>query len=184
MHCQENGIEHRLTKDQASLDQCQVERMNHTIKEATVQRYHYDRHDPEQIQSSKATLVGLVFSSRDHSQVACKALTFASAVIDSYTDPKVKCSFQVPTSGLTAQSRLWRRTKMSVGTTKSGPLQWAASSSSPLNYPKLAFELMRIAQPSLLLQCTKRRAIRAGVADRGALATGSRTSRSVRVALA
>jgi len=31
--------------DQAFLTNGQVERMNRTIKEATVQRYHYDRHD-------------------------------------------------------------------------------------------------------------------------------------------
>src|SRR5262249_21069275 len=43
--CQENGIEHRLTKIKHPWTNGQVERMNRTIKEATVQRYHYDRHD-------------------------------------------------------------------------------------------------------------------------------------------
>jgi hypothetical protein len=57
--CDEHEIEHWLTKacprgggDQASLDQrpepapakAGVERMNRTIKEATVKRYHYDSH--------------------------------------------------------------------------------------------------------------------------------------------
>jgi transposase len=45
MCCQENGIEHRLTKIKHPWTNGQVERMNRTIKEATVQRYHYDRHD-------------------------------------------------------------------------------------------------------------------------------------------
>jgi transposase InsO family protein len=45
MRCQENGIEHRLTKIKHPWTNGQVERMNRTIKEATVQRYHYDRHD-------------------------------------------------------------------------------------------------------------------------------------------
>ncbi len=45
MQCQENGIEHRLTKIKHPWTNGQVERMNRTIKEATVQRYHYDRHD-------------------------------------------------------------------------------------------------------------------------------------------
>src|SRR6202041_1829877 len=45
LRCRENGIEHRLTKIQHPWTNGQVERMNRTIKEATVQRYHYDRHD-------------------------------------------------------------------------------------------------------------------------------------------
>jgi transposase InsO family protein len=43
--CQENGIEHRLTKPNHPWINGQVERMNRTIKEATVKRYHYDRHE-------------------------------------------------------------------------------------------------------------------------------------------
>lgn len=59
MICKANEIEHRLTKPShpwsreeqktvrgtAFLRGGQVERMNRTIKEATVKRYHYDRHD-------------------------------------------------------------------------------------------------------------------------------------------
>ncbi len=45
MRCQENGIEHRLTKVRHPWTNGQVERMNRTIKEATVKRYHYDCHD-------------------------------------------------------------------------------------------------------------------------------------------
>src|ERR1700690_1179094 len=43
--CQRHGIEHRLTKPNHPWTNGQVERMNRTIKEATVQRYHYVRHD-------------------------------------------------------------------------------------------------------------------------------------------
>jgi transposase InsO family protein len=43
--CRANGIEHRLTKPNHPWTNGQVERMNRTIKEATVNRYHYDNHD-------------------------------------------------------------------------------------------------------------------------------------------
>ena len=42
--CDENGIEHRLTMVKHPWTNGQVERMNRTIKEATVKRYHYDSH--------------------------------------------------------------------------------------------------------------------------------------------
>ena len=40
----EHDIEHRLTKIKHPWTNGQVERMNRTIKEATVKRYHYDSH--------------------------------------------------------------------------------------------------------------------------------------------
>jgi transposase InsO family protein len=43
--CRENGIEHRLTKVNHPWTNGQVERMNRTLKDATVKRYHYDSHD-------------------------------------------------------------------------------------------------------------------------------------------
>jgi transposase InsO family protein len=43
--CREHGIEHRLTKPNHPWTNGQVERMNRTLKEATVRRYHYDTHD-------------------------------------------------------------------------------------------------------------------------------------------
>lgn len=43
--CDEHDIEHRMTKVNHPWTNGQVERMNRTIKEATVQRYHYDSHD-------------------------------------------------------------------------------------------------------------------------------------------
>jgi transposase InsO family protein len=43
--CRANGIEHRLTKPNHPWTNGQVERMNRTIKEATVNRYHYESHE-------------------------------------------------------------------------------------------------------------------------------------------
>src|SRR6266542_4083208 len=42
--CQENGIEHRLTQVNHPWTNGQVERMNRTLKEATVKKYHYNSH--------------------------------------------------------------------------------------------------------------------------------------------
>ena len=55
MRCRENGIEHRLTKPNHPWTNGQVERMNRTLKEATVRRYHYDSH--EQLRSHLATFL-------------------------------------------------------------------------------------------------------------------------------
>jgi transposase InsO family protein len=41
--CRRHGIEHRLTKPNHPWTNGQVERMNRTIKEATVRTYHYDQ---------------------------------------------------------------------------------------------------------------------------------------------
>src|SRR5215212_10374121 len=43
--CAQNDIEHRLTKPRHPWTNGQVERMNRTIKDTTVRRYHYDSHD-------------------------------------------------------------------------------------------------------------------------------------------
>jgi transposase InsO family protein len=55
MRCRENGIEHRLTRIKHPWTSGQVERMNRTIKEATVKRYHYDRH--EQLENHLADFI-------------------------------------------------------------------------------------------------------------------------------
>lgn len=43
--CAQCDIDHRLTKPCHPWTNGQVERMNRTLKEATVKRYHYDSHD-------------------------------------------------------------------------------------------------------------------------------------------
>jgi transposase InsO family protein len=43
--CARNDIDHRLTKPKHPWTNGQVERMNRTLKDATVRRYHYDSHD-------------------------------------------------------------------------------------------------------------------------------------------
>ena len=43
--CEANDIEHRLTKPNHPWNNGQVERMNRTIEDATVKRYHYESHD-------------------------------------------------------------------------------------------------------------------------------------------
>jgi transposase InsO family protein len=53
--CEENGIEHRLTKVNRPWTNGQVERMNRTIKEAAVRRYHYASH--EQLRTHLADFV-------------------------------------------------------------------------------------------------------------------------------
>ena len=53
--CAQNDVDHRLTKPRHPWTNGQVERMNRTIKEATVQRYHYDSHD--QLRAHLATFV-------------------------------------------------------------------------------------------------------------------------------
>lgn len=45
MACADLEIEHRLTKPRHPWTNGQVERMNRTIKDATVKRFHYDDHD-------------------------------------------------------------------------------------------------------------------------------------------
>jgi transposase InsO family protein len=43
--CAQNNIDHRLTKPNHPWTNGQVERMNRTLKEATVRRYFYESHD-------------------------------------------------------------------------------------------------------------------------------------------
>ena len=57
MRCEENGIEHRLTKVKHPWTNGQVERMNRTIKDATVRRYHYDTH--QQLETNLADFIAL-----------------------------------------------------------------------------------------------------------------------------
>ena len=59
--CAQNDIDHRLTKPNHPWTNGQVERMNRTIKEATVRRYYYDTHE----------------RLRDHLQTFIQAYNFA-----------------------------------------------------------------------------------------------------------
>jgi transposase InsO family protein len=43
--CAQSDVEHRLTKPRHPWTNGQVERMNRTLKDATVRRYHYESHD-------------------------------------------------------------------------------------------------------------------------------------------
>jgi hypothetical protein len=43
--CAQNDVDHRLTKPRHPWTNGQVERMNRTLKDATVKRYYYDSHD-------------------------------------------------------------------------------------------------------------------------------------------
>ena len=53
--CQQYGIEHRLTKPNHPWTNGQVERMNRTLKDATVNRYYYDSH--QQLREHLATFL-------------------------------------------------------------------------------------------------------------------------------
>jgi IS30 family transposase len=53
--CTKHGIEHRLTKPHHPWTNGQVERMNRTLKEATVYRYYYDTH--QQLREHLATFL-------------------------------------------------------------------------------------------------------------------------------
>lgn len=61
--CSRYGIEHRLTKPNHPWTNGQVERMNRTLKEATVKRYHYERH-AELREHLKAFLLAYNFAKR------------------------------------------------------------------------------------------------------------------------
>ena len=45
MVCTTNGTKHRLTKPNHPSTKGHVARMNRTVKQATVKRYHYNNHD-------------------------------------------------------------------------------------------------------------------------------------------
>lgn len=53
--CAADEIEHRLTKPNHPWTNGQVERMNRTIKDATVKRYHYESH--EQLKANLQTFI-------------------------------------------------------------------------------------------------------------------------------
>ena len=62
--CREHGIEHRLTKPNHPWTNGQVERMNRTLKDATVRRYHYDTRSAARERTSPAFLDAYNFAKR------------------------------------------------------------------------------------------------------------------------
>ena len=54
--CRDNGIEHRSTKVKDPWTNGQVERMNRSIKEATVKRFHYDGHDQLKMHTASCSM--------------------------------------------------------------------------------------------------------------------------------
>ncbi len=54
--CAQNHIDHRLTKPRHPWTNGQVERMNRTLKDATVKRFHYETHD--QLRSHLGDFIG------------------------------------------------------------------------------------------------------------------------------
>ena len=96
MRCRENGIEHRLTKIKHPWTNGQVERMNRTIKEATVQRYHYDRHD--QLETHLADFINAYNYARRLKTLKASRLTntSANAGLPSQNDFKLNPLQQMP----------------------------------------------------------------------------------------
>lgn len=75
--CEANGIEHRLTKPNHPWTNGQVERMNRTIKDATVKRFHYDDHD--QLRTHLADFMAAYNSPAGSKPSAASRLTNTSA---------------------------------------------------------------------------------------------------------
>jgi transposase InsO family protein len=89
MRCQENGIEHRFTKINHPWTNGQVERMNRTIKDATVRRYHYDSH--EQLRHHLDAFVSAYNFGRRLKTL--KGLTPYEAICKSWTSEPQRFSF-------------------------------------------------------------------------------------------
>ena len=58
--CLEQDIEHRFTKPNHPWTNGQVERMNRTLKEATVRRYHYSTH--QQLKGHLSAFLGIAYN--------------------------------------------------------------------------------------------------------------------------
>jgi transposase InsO family protein len=83
--CAQNDIDHRLTKPRHPWTNGQVERMNRTIKEATVKRFHYETH--EQLRSHLTDFVNAYNFARRLKTL--KGLTPYEAICKAWTkEPK------------------------------------------------------------------------------------------------
>ena len=80
--CAQLDIEHRLTKPRHPWTNGQVERMNRTIKEATVKRYHYASH--EQLHAHLTDFVGAYNYARRLKTL--RGLTPYEAICKTWTD--------------------------------------------------------------------------------------------------
>ena len=80
--CADLHIEHRLTKPRHPWTNGQVERMNRTIKDATVRRFHYDSH--EQLRTHLADFVAAYNFARRLKTL--RGLTPYEAICKAWTD--------------------------------------------------------------------------------------------------
>ena len=80
--CEKSGIEHRLTKPRHPWTNGQVERMNRTIKDATVKRFYYESHD--QLRQHLADFVAAYNFARRLKTL--KGLTPYEAICKAWTD--------------------------------------------------------------------------------------------------
>lgn len=81
--CRDNGIDHRLTRPNHPWTNGQVERMNRSLKEATVRRYYYKSHD--QLHAHLAAFVDAYnFAKR---LKTLKGLTPIEYICNCWTDP-------------------------------------------------------------------------------------------------
>ena len=101
--CDENGIEHRKTKVNHPWTNGQVERMNRTIKEATVRRYHYGSH--EQLRSHLADFIGAYNYARGLKTL--RGLTPFEFVTKCWTE-KPQC-FRINPAHHTTEPNTWGR---------------------------------------------------------------------------
>jgi transposase InsO family protein len=82
--CAKNDIDHRLTKPKHPWTNGQVERMNRTIKEATVQRFYYESH--QQLCQHLADRCLQLRSKTEDSEASRPSSTFAKSGLPTQND--------------------------------------------------------------------------------------------------
>ena len=87
--CADRDIEHRLTKPRHPWTNGQVERMNRTIKDATVKRFHYDSHN--QLRQHLADFVAAYNFARRLKTL--RGLTPYKAICKAWTDEPFRFTF-------------------------------------------------------------------------------------------
>ena len=100
--CADLDIEHRLTKPRHPWTNGQVERMNRTIKDATVKRFHYDSHN--QLRQHLADFVAAYNFARRLKTL--RGLTPYEAICKAWTDEPFRFTFnphhQIPGPNIAA----------------------------------------------------------------------------------